>query len=186
MKRIEDREFWPELVSNMNNMSFRELSEKYGVSHGAIAAAIKRNGIKREPAPPGPRSKRDEAYANRQPAPIANAKAPAKAPAKEPAKAPAKAPAKEPAKASAKAPAKVEQGDAKFKTRGDLIAEAARTETNPMEAKQPPGWLVLTDGSASFTRVLANDALNAIACVTPLGRPIAVFSEDAVRKLLAL
>lgn len=182
MKRIEDREFWPELVSNMNNMSFRELSEKYGVSHGAIAAAIKRNGIKREPAPPGPRSKRDEAYANRQPAPIANAKAPAKAPAKEPAKEPAKAPAK----ASTKAPVKAEQGDAKFKTRGDLIAEAARTEPNPMEAKQPPGWLVLTEGSASFAKVLANDALNAVACATPLGRPIAVFSEDAVRKLFAL
>lgn len=182
MKRIEDRDFWPELVSNMNNMSFRELSEKYGVSHGAIAAAIKRNGIKREPAPPGPRSKRDEAYANRQPAPVANAKETAKAPAKETAKALAKGPAKEPAKE----PAKAGQGDAKFKTRGDLIAEAARTEPNPIEAKQPPGWLVLTEGNSSFARVLANDALNAVACATPLGRPIAVVSEDVVRKLLAL
>ena len=58
MRRLETLEFWPELVSLKDELSLRELSERFGVTPGAISAALKRTGTTRTPAPPGPRSAR--------------------------------------------------------------------------------------------------------------------------------
>jgi len=56
MKRLELRPWWPELVEAKDRCSLRELSERFGVSPGAINAALKRSGIQRRSARPGPRS----------------------------------------------------------------------------------------------------------------------------------
>ena len=58
MRRIETNDWWPELVNLKDELSLRELAEKFDVTPGAISAAFKRTGITRRPAPPGPRSRR--------------------------------------------------------------------------------------------------------------------------------
>jgi hypothetical protein len=58
MRRIETFDWWPRLVADKDTLSLRELSTKYDVTAGAISAALKRLGIAREGAPPGPRSAR--------------------------------------------------------------------------------------------------------------------------------
>lgn len=58
MRRLETLDFWPELVELKDELSLRELSERFGVTPGAISAALKRTGTTRQPAPPGPRAAR--------------------------------------------------------------------------------------------------------------------------------
>ncbi len=60
MKKLEDRPWWPELVELKDVMSLRELSERFGAAPAAISNALKRNGLKRRAAPPGPRNKRSD------------------------------------------------------------------------------------------------------------------------------
>ena len=64
MKRIDKQPWWPELVELKDELSLRELSERFGASPAAIANALKRNGIKRRSAPAGPRKARkpDDQY----------------------------------------------------------------------------------------------------------------------------
>ncbi len=58
MRRIETNDWWAELVKLKDELSLRELAEKFEITPGAISAAFKRTGISRRPAPPGPRSRR--------------------------------------------------------------------------------------------------------------------------------
>lgn len=58
MKKIENQRWWPELLAVKDELSLREMSERFGASAAAIANALKRNGIKRKPAPAGPRRPR--------------------------------------------------------------------------------------------------------------------------------
>lgn len=58
MRKLEQMEWWPELVEKKDDYSLRELADMFGATPGAINNALKRNGIKRTPAPPGPRSRR--------------------------------------------------------------------------------------------------------------------------------
>jgi hypothetical protein len=59
---LETHDWWPELVAMKDTLSLRELAEKFDVTPGAISAALKRSGMNRKPAPPGPRAlrKRDD------------------------------------------------------------------------------------------------------------------------------
>lgn len=57
-QRIEDREIWPGLLADKDDLSLREMGEKYNVAPSAIVAAFKRQGIRRRPAPSGPRDAR--------------------------------------------------------------------------------------------------------------------------------
>jgi len=58
MRRLETHEWWADLVALKDDLSLRELAERFGVTAGAISAALKREGIGRTPAPPGPRAHR--------------------------------------------------------------------------------------------------------------------------------
>jgi hypothetical protein len=58
MRRIETFDWWPQLVRMKDELSLRELAEKFEVTPGAISAAFKRSGLDRKPAPPGPRARR--------------------------------------------------------------------------------------------------------------------------------
>ncbi|MEQ1505694.1 MAG: hypothetical protein ABMB14_25900 [Myxococcota bacterium] len=58
MRRIETYDWWPELVSRKDELSLRELAERFDVTPGAISAAFKRTGLSRKAAPPGPRIRR--------------------------------------------------------------------------------------------------------------------------------
>lgn len=58
MRRLETLDFWPDLLAQKDTLSLRELSERFGVTPGAISAALKRTGTTRSPAPPGPRAAR--------------------------------------------------------------------------------------------------------------------------------
>jgi len=58
MRRLESHDWWEQLVSQKDQLSLRELAAKYDVTPGAISAALKRQGITRQPAPPGPRTSR--------------------------------------------------------------------------------------------------------------------------------
>jgi hypothetical protein len=58
MRRLETLDFWPELLELKDELSLRELAARFGVTPGAISAALKRTGIPRTPAPPGPRAAR--------------------------------------------------------------------------------------------------------------------------------
>lgn len=58
MRRIETYDWWPQLVELKDELSLRELAEKFSVTPGAISAALRREGITRKPAPPGPRAHR--------------------------------------------------------------------------------------------------------------------------------
>ncbi len=62
MKRLEDREWWPELVSLKDVFSLRELAERYGAAPAAIANALRRNKLDRAPAPSGPRVHRSQTW----------------------------------------------------------------------------------------------------------------------------
>jgi|GEM_PF-3897534 len=58
MKKLESNAWWPALVANKDSYSLRELGEMFGVSAGAINTALKRNGISRVGARPGPREEK--------------------------------------------------------------------------------------------------------------------------------
>jgi hypothetical protein len=58
MRRIETYDWWPELVRRKDELSLRELAERFDVTPGAISAAFKRTGLSRKAAPPGPRIRR--------------------------------------------------------------------------------------------------------------------------------
>lgn len=62
MKRLEDREWWPELVALKDVFSLRELAERFGAAPAAIANALRRNKLDRAPAPSGPRVHRSPAW----------------------------------------------------------------------------------------------------------------------------
>ena len=79
MKRLEDRPWWPELVSLKDTLSLRELAERFGAAPAAIANALRRNNLERAPAPPGPRAYRDPAWRAAADAVIAETPAPAPA-----------------------------------------------------------------------------------------------------------
>lgn len=55
MRRLETLEFWPALLDKKDELSLRQLASEFGVTPGAISAALKRTGVNRVPAPPGPR-----------------------------------------------------------------------------------------------------------------------------------
>lgn len=57
-QRIEDRDIWSGLLEDKDDLSLREMGEKYNVAPSAIVAAFKRQGIRRRPAPSGPREAR--------------------------------------------------------------------------------------------------------------------------------
>jgi hypothetical protein len=61
MRRLETFDWWPSLLGVKDELSLRELAERFDVTPGAISAALKRGGIIRQPAPPGPRVHRREA-----------------------------------------------------------------------------------------------------------------------------
>lgn len=58
MKPLESRPFWEELVSVKDELSLRELAQRFGVSVGAIQAALRRQGLSRRASPSGPRTTR--------------------------------------------------------------------------------------------------------------------------------
>ena len=58
MSKVEKRVWWPELLKVKDELSLRELSDRFGASPAAIANALKRNGITRTSAPAGPRQAR--------------------------------------------------------------------------------------------------------------------------------
>lgn len=58
MRKLESHDWWPEMVALKDDLSLRELGEKFGVTPGAIMNAFRRNDIERKPAPPGPRKHR--------------------------------------------------------------------------------------------------------------------------------
>ena len=58
MRKIETHDWWDELVRLKDQLSLRELAERFGVTPGAISAAFARAGLSRRPAPPGPRARR--------------------------------------------------------------------------------------------------------------------------------
>lgn len=58
MRRIETYGWWQELVNKKDELSLRELAERFDVTPGAISAAFKRTGLSRKAAPPGPRIRR--------------------------------------------------------------------------------------------------------------------------------
>lgn len=59
MQKLEERDWWSELVELKDVMSLRELSSRFGCAPAAISNALKRNGLTRVHSPPGPRDKRD-------------------------------------------------------------------------------------------------------------------------------
>ncbi|HJN73369.1 MAG TPA: hypothetical protein QGF58_05480 [Myxococcota bacterium] len=58
MRKLEDKPWWPQLLKKKDDYSLRELAEMFGATPGAINTALKRNGITRKAAPPGPRTSR--------------------------------------------------------------------------------------------------------------------------------
>ncbi len=73
--RIDQRPWWPELLSLKDTLSLRELGDRFGVTASGINLAFRRLGISKVPAPSGPRSAR----AKRAAAPVARAAKPARA-----------------------------------------------------------------------------------------------------------
>ena len=67
MRRIETFDWWPDLLSLKDELSLRELSDRFEVTPGAISAAFKRTGTARKPAPPGPRALRKRRKSNSLP-----------------------------------------------------------------------------------------------------------------------
>lgn len=125
MKRLEDRPWWPELVSLKDTLSLRELAERFGAAPAAIANALRRNNLDRAPAPPGPRAYRDPAWRAAADAATAQVEAkPVEAPKAEPSKA-------EKAKAE-KSSAKAEKSSAKAEKAAPV--KAAQVEAAPAKA----------------------------------------------------
>ena len=60
MRKIESNPWWPQLVELKDELSLRELAERFQVTPGAVSAALKRNNITRVPSPPGPRGRRSQ------------------------------------------------------------------------------------------------------------------------------
>jgi transposase len=58
MRKIETFPWWSDLMNLKDDLSLRELAERFDVTPGAITAAFKRTGTTRKPAPPGPRNRR--------------------------------------------------------------------------------------------------------------------------------
>ncbi|MBT3220625.1 MAG: hypothetical protein HN348_16185 [Proteobacteria bacterium] len=69
MRRIETFDWWQELVDRKDELSLRELAEKFAVTPGAISAAFKRTGTSRKAAPPGPRALRKTKHDDLPPEP---------------------------------------------------------------------------------------------------------------------
>ncbi len=80
VRRIETFEFWDELIGLKDELSLRELAERFNVTPGAISAAFKRTATSRTPAPPGPRNlragKRDESASEQASVPVRGAPRP--------------------------------------------------------------------------------------------------------------
>ena len=49
MRKLEDMEWWPELLAIKDQFTLRELAERFAVTAPQIDTALKRNGIDREP-----------------------------------------------------------------------------------------------------------------------------------------
>lgn len=78
MRRIETNDWWDELLAVRDELSLRELSERYEVTAGAISAAFKRLGIVKIAAPPGPRAlRRPRSESDGAPAPATTKRPPA-------------------------------------------------------------------------------------------------------------
>ena len=60
MKKLETRSWWPDLVALKDDMSLRELSEKFGAAPAAISNALKRNGLSRKSPAGSARKPRDK------------------------------------------------------------------------------------------------------------------------------
>lgn len=58
LRRLEDRLWWPDLVLLKDVLSLRELATRFGAAPAAISNALRRNGLDRQAAPPGPRANR--------------------------------------------------------------------------------------------------------------------------------
>ena len=69
MRRIETFDWWQDLVDLKDELSLRELAEKFNVTPGAISAAFKRTGTSRKAAPPGPRALRKSQHDDLPPEP---------------------------------------------------------------------------------------------------------------------
>ena len=169
MKRLEDRPWWPELVSLKDTLSLRELAERFGAAPAAIANALRRNNLERAPAPPGPRAYRDPAWRAAADAVIAETPAPAPAAKASPKSAKAdKAPVKpskaaKPAKAAkvAKAPA----------------PPAVKVEPEPVVAKPA----VVTP--AAVKPAVATPAVVTPAVVAPAAVKPAAVKEAVVKEI---
>lgn len=62
MTKLEDTDKWPTVVRLAGEgASLREIAEEVDATPGAINQALKRNGIEKAPAPPGPRARRGAA-----------------------------------------------------------------------------------------------------------------------------
>ena len=82
MRKLESFDWWEDIVRLKDELSLRELGEKFGVTPGAITSALKRNGLTRQPAPPGPRALRKRSTSHLPPEPgeaLAKKAAPKKA-----------------------------------------------------------------------------------------------------------
>lgn len=60
MRRLETYDWWPKLIADKDTLSLRQLGDRYGVTPGAISAALRREEVIRKPAPPGPRTLRSD------------------------------------------------------------------------------------------------------------------------------
>ena len=58
MRRLEQEDWWEELVSLKDELSLRELAERFNATPSAISNALRRNRLERRPAPSGPRAYR--------------------------------------------------------------------------------------------------------------------------------
>lgn len=62
MSKIEERPWWPQLLELKDTLSLRELASRFSVSPATISNALKRGGLTREAAPPGPRATRSQEH----------------------------------------------------------------------------------------------------------------------------
>jgi len=92
MRRLETFDWWPDLIAQKDTLSLRELAQKFDVTPGAISSALRREGVGRSPAPPGPRNPRRKAGDDALPPEPGEAPVKAKGKAGRPAKAAAGSP----------------------------------------------------------------------------------------------
>lgn len=77
MRKLEDMEWWPELLATKDQFTLRELAERFDVQAVQISAAFNRNGIDREPWPRSRPSRREvQAARNPKPPTVADRLAP--------------------------------------------------------------------------------------------------------------